>query len=1239
MFNCNAFTSITERDILKKTDILRRVMGTGKWREIRSKPSVKKVAVATLIFFVVFSITGFLVLPPVLKSLVTKKLSEQLHREVTIRQIKVNPFMLSVTVRGFTVKERNKPDTFVSFDELYVNLQSISLLKRGLIIHELKLVKPYVNIRRNPDLLYNFSDILKSGQARPASGKKTTAPTAMRFSVNNIQILNGSIDFLDGPKQVRHTVRDLNVTVPFVSDIPYYTDTYVQPSFEAVVNNEKVSFKGKTKPFAHSLETSVDIRVKDLDLTHYLAYVPFKMNFRVPSGYLDVDTHVTYVQSKDRAPSLGLTGDIFLTKLKVDDASGAPVVDFPMLGVYIASSELLSKTVHLSKVILMSPDLNVVRDRSGKVNIMALLPEKKKGEAPAAEESKTQSLPRVDADEMTIRDGKLIFTDQAPGGEFRTRVEPLELKISHFSTAPGKKSAVELSLKTEANESLKVDGEFSVTPLTADGKFELQGVPMKKYAPYYRKMVLFDIEDGELGLGSNYSYAATGETAGTRLSGMSISLSGLRLKKPDEKEDFLKVPAVAVKEGEVDLTKKALVLGDVETGKGVVVVKRSKDGILNLATLLPENSKDKDNKDKDNVGKEHRKTASTAPPWLVTLKKISADDFTVKMEDSVPPSPVSYSVSAIGLKAENISTAKGIMGSVSLGCRLGRRGSLKASGKVGIDPVAVQAKIALKGVEIVPFQPYFTDRVKILVTDGAVSTGGDLSLKYAGGGMTASYKGTASLLHFASLDKEKGDEFLKWDSLHFGGLAVSYRPLNLHIKEVALTDFYSRLIIEQNGAVNLQGIVQQAEAGAAAPQPQEGAGQAASAVSAKQPVRASEPKVIRIDTLTLQGGTINFSDRYIKPNYSANLVEIGGRISGLSSEESTTADVDLRGKLDNYAPLEITGKINPLKEDLFVDLKADFRDMELSPLTPYSGRHIGYTIRKGKLFLSMKYLIVKKKLEAQNHIFLDQFTLGDKVESPEATKLPVKLAIALLKNRKGEIDLDIPVSGYINDPKFSLGRIIVKIIVNLLIKAATSPFSLLGKIFGGGAADLSYVEFHQGSAAINDAMAKKLDAIVKALYDRPSLKLEIEGYVDPETDREALRQYIFDRKVKTQKWKDVAAKEGEMISVDEVKVGTDEYPKYLKKAYKAEKFPKPRNILGFAKSLPVPEMEKLMLTNIKVTDDDLRALASRRALAVKDYILKSGEVEPQRVFLVEPSSLSPEKKEKLSNSRVDFKLK
>ncbi|OGQ09059.1 MAG: hypothetical protein A2026_05960 [Deltaproteobacteria bacterium RBG_19FT_COMBO_46_12] len=368
------------------------------------------------------------------------------------------------------------------------------------------------------------------------------------------------------------------------------------------------------------------------------------------------------------------------------------------------------------------------------------------------------------------------------------------------------------------------------------------------------------------------------------------------------------------------------------------------------------------------------------------------------------------------------------------------------------------------------------------------------------------------------------------------------------------------------------------------------------------------------------------------------MTEIGGRISGLSSEETSMADVELRGKLDDHAPLEITGKINPLKEDLYVDIKARFKDMELSPTTPYAGKYVGYTVEKGKLSFDLKYLIVKKKLESQNYIFLDQLTLGDRVENPQATKWPVKLAIALLKDRKGEIKLDIPVTGSLDDPKFSVWGIIIKILINLISKAATSPFSLLGAVFGGGE-ELSFVEFDYGSTTVAEPNTKKLETIVKALHDRPSLKMDIEGHVDMEKDREGLKQYLFNRKVKAQKLNEMVKKGQPAIPVDDIKIEPKEYEKYLKMAYKEEKFPKPKNVIGMAKDLPAPEMEKLMVTHIEVKESDLRILASQRAMKVKDAILKSKQIEPERVFILEPKSLAPEKKEKVKESRVDFKLK
>jgi hypothetical protein len=321
-----------------------------------------------------------------------------------------------------------------------------------------------------------------------------------------------------------------------------------------------------------------------------------------------------------------------------------------------------------------------------------------------------------------------------------------------------------------------------------------------------------------------------------------------------------------------------------------------------------------------------------------------------------------------------------------------------------------------------------------------------------------------------------------------------------------------------------------------------------------------------------------------------------------------------------------------------VDIKARMKDLDLSPATPYSGTFAGYSIEKGKLSFDLKYLIVKRKLESQNNIFIDQFTFGDKVESPKATKLPVKLAVALLKDRKGEIKLDLPVTGSLDDPKFSIWGIILKILINLISKAATSPFSLLGAVFGGGE-ELSFVEFDFGSTTITEPNVKKLDTIVKALHDRPSLKMDIEGHVDMERDRDGFKQYLVNRKVKAQKLKEMVKKGQPVVPVDDIKIEPPEYEKYLKMAYKEEKFPKPKNVIGMAKDLPAPEMEKLMLTYIEVKEGDLRTLASQRAMKVKDAILKSGRVEPERVFLLEPKSLAPEKKEKVKDSRVDFKLK
>ena len=1208
--------------------------------EKKLRPRLKKIIIVLIIFFAVFTLVGFFVLPPILKSILTKQLSQNLHREVTINQIKINPYTLSITARGLMVKDRTGPETFVSCDEIFLNLQSLSVIRLALILKEVRLTKPYIRVTRNQDLSYNFSDLIEKKESKPPEKEKSKP---LGFSLNNIKIENGSIDFLDEPKQTKHTVRELTIGIPFLSNIPAYVQRFVQPHFTAKINDTLYAIEGKTKPFAESLESSFDINIKDLDIPYYLAYAPMKMNFKIVSAFLDTQAKLSFIETKDKKPSLIVTGNVSLKKIAVDDGQKRPLLRLPLLDLSIAPSEPLSKIIHLSKISIQSPELEIRRDDKGALNVSSLLPEEKETK-PAPQKVEPSATLSLDIDEIQLGGGKISFSDLSRSKPFKTILDPIELKVDHFSNGKEKKTAYSLLMKTEAKEDIKVEGEFSMEPLWSEGALELKSVRLKKYAPYYRDNILFDIEDGRLDLSTRYKYAKGEKEPEILLPGISLSLAALRLKRPEENEDFLKIPGLSIKETELDLTKKELKIGTFSTQKGELLIKRLKNGDLDVLKLTPAppppKEPPKETKPPDKAKEAKPKEAEK--PWLILLKRMSVDNYAIKVEDQTLPEPVTITAENFKLRGENISTTKNSKGKFSLSLLLDKKGAISTTGTMGIDPLTADLKMDLKGIEIGPLQSYFTDKIKITVTGGTISTAGNLSLTSTEKKeIKATYKGEASLSNFSSIDKLNAEDFLKWESLSFSDLNVGYNPLLVDIKGISLTNFYSRVIMNANGTLNLQEIIEKGEPKQETIQSPVTQGKAPSPTQEKATPSQKEKestKNLKIDTVTLQGGTIDFSDRSVKPDYAAKLTEIGGKISGLSSEETTLADVDLRGKYDDYAPLEITGKINPLKEDLYVDIKARFKDMELSPTTPYAGKYVGYTVEKGKLSFDLKYLIVKKKLESQNYIFLNQLTLGDKVESPRATKLPVKLAIALLKNRNGEIKLDIPVTGSLDDPKFSVWGIILKILINLLSKAATSPFSLLGAVFGGGE-ELSYIEFDYGSTAITQPNVKKLDTIVKALHDRPSLKMDIEGHVDMEKDRDGLKQYLFDKKVKARKLNEMIKKGQPAIPVDEVKIEKQEYEKYLKMAYKEEKFPKPKNVLGMAKDIPVPEMEKLMLTNIEVKEGDLRTLAAQRSTRVKDAILKSGQVEPERVFILEPKSLAPQKKEKVKDSRVDFKLK
>ncbi|HEX8952525.1 MAG TPA: DUF748 domain-containing protein, partial [Polyangia bacterium] len=494
--------------------------------------------------------------PPIARSVAEKKLTAALHRRTTIDKIVINPFSLALTVRGFQIRDRDG-GPFVAFDELYVNVQLMSLIRRGVVVREVTLRRPAITLVRETRQRYSISDLLE-GEPSPPPPPDQKPSSPLRYSINNIRILEGSIDFVDQPMHRTHTVRSLLVAVPFLSNLPYDVESFVQPAFSASFDGTVVNLGGRTRPFSHDRETQIDLDLRDLSLARYFEYVPVPLRFSLPSALLDAALTVQFAQRDDGKPTLTLSGKAALKDVAVRDHAGAPLADVARLGVEIAPSEPLAGKLTLARVEVVSPTLWVRRARNGAMNLDDLAPQK-----PAAPAKKPEPEPKPSAadaapakpdeapfvvavDSLAVGGGTVHFSDAPAGGPFATTVSDLGVDVSHFSTAQGATASVDLRLRTDGGEALADKSELTLSPMHLKGHVKLTGVPLKRYAPYYRPAVLVDIDQGSLDVAADYDVHAATDGPQIVISAGEVGLQGLKARRRGERAELAAIGALAV---------------------------------------------------------------------------------------------------------------------------------------------------------------------------------------------------------------------------------------------------------------------------------------------------------------------------------------------------------------------------------------------------------------------------------------------------------------------------------------------------------------------------------------------------------------------------------------------------------------------------------------------------------------------------------------------------------------------
>jgi hypothetical protein len=643
-----------------------------------------------------------------------------------------------------------------------------------------------------------------------------------------------------------------------------------------------------------------------------------------------------------------------------------------------------------------------------------------------------------------------------------------------------------------------------------------------------------------------------------------------------------------------DLRQRKLDVESLTLNQGTERVWRNPDGSLNLQNLfMPANA----------APKEEAPSARQTPAWTVSLKDARITNHNVEIEDRSLDLPARMKISNLSVHTHDVVYPFKAPIPLTLKHQLNETGTVSAEGQVVVQPLQAEVSVALKDIAIQPFQPYLERFARIAVESGAIDLDG--SIRFAAehpNGPLLAFRGNLGVKTLSIADRDEGTPVAGWKQVQLTNIALALDPTSVAIEEVGINQPKVSLVIDRNGDTNIKKLL--APAGASAAPASDRAG---------GHTKKGPPPSIKINTVKILRGTATFEDDSISPRVATGLYDLTGTVKGLSSKQLARAEVDLSGKIDKVAALKIAGTINPLTENAFTDLNIKFDNVDLTTAAPYSGKYAGYSITKGKLFLDLVYKVSQKQLEAENKVAVDQLTFGEKTESPDATSLPVPLAVALLKDRQGRIDIDLPIRGDLNDPDFKYGRAVWSTLGNLLTKMVASPFALMGKLVPGidDGEDLQHLTFEPGSTTITPAEMKKIDALRKGLEERPGLRLEITGTADAERDRQAVAMQRFQETLRN-RWRqeNKSSPESEPPPAAEARI--------VGQLFEQWRSEKPAEAPNASATPPTTEeMKRKLVESIPVEDDALRALARTRAEQVQSLMVGDGKLPEERVFLTE----------------------
>ncbi len=874
-----------------------------------------------------------------------------------------------------------------------------------------------------------------------------------------------------------------------------------------------------------------------------------------------------------------------LYETRLPELDGSRFASLERASVNLSLASLYKPGVVFDELRVTQLFLHVVQKPDGNFNFTDMLPP----EDPAAPPAEPAGIPAVTIDKFHFNSEQLMYTDQAREKPYSSELNGLNLSVLGLSTVLEEGKPYSLDATGENGGQLHWEGEVSIPRSYSKGTLALTSLHMPALWRIAEPWLAFELTRGKISLEGQYSVdwsedvkyqvgqaefrldeVAVEPKEGIDLPDTGVTLGSLRLTGID-----LDGPAQ-----HVDLD--SLVVSEL----AISGWSEGSDASLTqlFAVDLPASEEDP---------AAQQDTADEAS-WTAKLGTVQLTESNLRWRSEYTD-PGQLEVSPLEATASSIKWP--LEGDTELSLNLSVNGETSAAiqGVLNLALGAGKLSYELKSLPLAWFNPNFPEALNARLTGGKLQVQGEVALaEYAPGLITMD----GSIDGFAGELTDTEESLTSWETVRWENLQVDMNQQAITLAKLSIDDYKGRIHIKKDGSINAQNVWKQelddaAQDGDTAPEVQE------SAETTTDDTTESEPWQVSAPLVSITDSEIDFMDESLPIHFRTVIGDINGSIKDISSEQDVKTKVDIKGSVDGYAPVTLKGTAQPLRSPPAIDLGLNFSGLDMALLSPYSGTYAGYSIEQGVLDLDLKYAMEDNKLKGHNKIVIDNMRLGEKVDSEESVDLPIELALALLTDSNGIIDMDIPVSGNVDDPEFSVGSVIFGAVVNLITKVVTSPFTLLASLVDTEE-DLQRINFKSGSAELDEGTRKKLDELYQALSQRPELGLIITGRLQLQADRERLQKNLL---------------KAELVAEGLSEAELDSKGKGWEEAIQARY----QSVSPGETPLTVGEQYTALAEAMPLDDSALLTLASDRAIAVKTYLLNEAGLDPDRATIAKSS--------------------